>query len=113
MLPRSISIIAVMNVVVVIVVVVVANTTNLGMTEVRGTVWSLSVAAPAVTTAWHTGLQYERAQVAKDVQRVRLVLFSQPCMHSRITGEISLPSLSINFLSTKKQQKKENKSLCV
>jgi hypothetical protein len=54
MLPRSISIIAVMNVVVVV-IVVVATTTNLGMTEVRGTVRSLSVAAPAVTTAWHTG----------------------------------------------------------
>jgi hypothetical protein len=28
----------------------------LDMTEIRGTVWSLSVATPAVTTAWHTGL---------------------------------------------------------
>lgn len=54
MLSRSAPIIAVMNVVV-IMVVATTTTTNLGMTEIRGTVRSLSVAAPAVTTAWHTG----------------------------------------------------------
>lgn len=55
MLSRSAPIIAVMNVVV-IMVVATTTITNLGMTEIRGTVRSLSVAAPAVTTAWHTGL---------------------------------------------------------
>lgn len=56
MLSRSAPIIAVMNVVVIMVVATTTITTNLGMTEIRGTVRSLSVAAPAVTTAWHTGL---------------------------------------------------------
>ena len=53
MLSRSAPIIAMMNVVVIIVVVA---STNLGMAEIRGAVWSLSVAAPTVTTAWYTGL---------------------------------------------------------
>lgn len=47
-------IIAVMNVVVVVIIIVV--TTDLGMTEIRWAMRALSVAAPAISAAWHSSL---------------------------------------------------------
>lgn len=76
MLAKSSSIVVVMNIVVVVAVA------KLGVTEIRWAMWAFSIATSAISTSRDTGFQNQSPEVAKDVQRVWLVLFCQPSMHS-------------------------------